>query len=172
MWSTEHGHTDDTVQGVPSAMIHLLWKGALVHVDTSCPCGLSWLLQIPSLSFGLRPHLFMDVVLTRVAPCLLALAKSALGATRGRRGERGLLLFPSPLAQHKSLLLAHCSSPPGPTLLRGGSCHLPGQLCPLRTPLNTSSQALAPHLATPPCIFSHLLSSVMWGLPMLARRLT
>ena len=64
MWSTEHGHTHDTVQGVPSAMIHLLWKGALVHVDTSCPCGLSWLLQIPSLSFGLRPHLFTDVVLT------------------------------------------------------------------------------------------------------------
>lgn len=20
------------------------WKGAMVHVDTSCPCGLSWLL--------------------------------------------------------------------------------------------------------------------------------
>lgn len=80
LWSTEHRHT---VDGVPSAVIHLLCEGALVHMDTSCPCGLSRLLQTSSLSFSLHTHLFVDITLTPTA-----LTTPALGATRGRRGEK------------------------------------------------------------------------------------
>ncbi|KAM4649422.1 uncharacterized protein AAGF69_012040 [Amazona ochrocephala] len=42
-------------------------EGALVHADTGC--GLSWLLQIPSLSSWLHPPLYTGIILTPAAPC-------------------------------------------------------------------------------------------------------